>query len=60
MSNLVSYGLGPYFNEMTIREIVEGNSYFTLHIDETVTGKVKKTKQNKTNGFTCMLLVRSG
>ena len=26
MSYLVSYGLGPYFNQMTIKEIVEGHS----------------------------------
>ena len=42
MSYLVSYGLGPYFNEMTIKDIVQGNSYFTLHFDETITAQVKK------------------
>ena len=42
MSYLVSYGLRPYFNEMTIKDIVQGNSYFTLHFDETITAQVKK------------------
>ena len=42
MSYLVSYGLGPYLNEITMREIVEGDSYFTLHFDETVTAEEKK------------------
>ena len=27
---------------MTIREFVEGQSYFTLHFNETVNGQVKK------------------
>ena len=55
MSYLVSYRLRPYFNLMTMREIGEGYSYFTLQLDETVTAQVKKT-----NGFACILLVRSG
>ena len=41
MSCLVSHGLGPYFNQMIIREIEEEHSYFTLYFDETVTAKVK-------------------
>ena len=28
MAYLVSYGLGPYLNQMTIREIVEGHIKF--------------------------------
>ena len=27
---------------MTIRDIVQGHSYFTLHFDETITAQVKK------------------
>ena len=27
---------------MTIKDIVQGNSYFTLHFDETITAQVKK------------------
>ena len=42
MSYLVTYALGPYFNQMTIRDIVQGHSYFTLHFDETITVQVKK------------------
>ena len=41
MLYLVSYGLGPYFNQMTIKEMVDRHSYFTLHFDETVTAQVK-------------------
>ena len=42
MSYLVSYGFGAYFHQMTVREIGEGLSYFTLHLDGTVTAQVKK------------------
>ena len=31
MSYLVSCGLGIFFNQIAIREILEGHSYFTLH-----------------------------
>ena len=55
MSYLVSYELEPYFSQMTIREIVEGHSYFALLFNETVTAQVKKI-----GGFTCILLVRNG
>ena len=41
MSYLVSYGLGPYFNQMTIREMAEGHSYFTLHFHEIVAAQMK-------------------
>ena len=36
MSYVVAYGLGPYIQQKTIRDIIEGQSYFTLHFDETV------------------------
>ena len=42
MSYMVSYGLGPYFRQMIIKDIVEGNSYFTLHFDETISAQTKK------------------
>ena len=42
MSYLVTYVLGPYINQMTIRDIVQGHSYSTLHFDETITAQVKK------------------
>ena len=42
MSYIVSYGLGPYFRQMIIKDIVEGNSYFTLHFDETISAQTKK------------------
>ena len=55
MSYLVSEGLEPYFNETTIREIVEGHSYSTMYFDETVRAQVKKI-----NWFACTPFVRSG
>ena len=42
MSYMVAYGLGPYFKQATVKEIIQGNSYFTLHFDETVSTQVKK------------------
>lgn len=42
MSYMVSYGLGPYFRQMIIKDIIEGHSYFTLHFDETVSAQTKK------------------
>ena len=39
---MVAYGLGPYFQQATVKEIIQGNSYFTLHFDETVSAQVKK------------------
>ena len=42
MSYLVKYGLALYFNQMTIRDIVQGQSYFTLHFDKTIRAQVKK------------------
>ena len=41
MSYMVSYGLGPYFRQMIIKDIVEGN-YFTLHFDEMILAQTKK------------------
>ena len=42
MSYMVSYGLGPYFRQMIIKDIIEGHSYFTLHFDGTVSAQTKK------------------
>ena len=42
MSYMVTYGLGPYFQQKIVRDIIEGHSYFTLHFDETVSAQVKK------------------
>ena len=42
MSYVVAYGLGPYFQQATVKEIIQGNSYFTVHFDETVSAQVKK------------------
>ena len=42
MSYMVAYGLGPYFQQATVKEIFQGNSYFTLHFDETVSAQMKK------------------
>ena len=29
MSYIVAYGLGPYFQQATVKEVIQGNSYFT-------------------------------
>ena len=42
MSYLVGYDLGPYLTQQTIKELVDGNSFFTLHFDETVTAQTSK------------------
>ena len=42
MSYMVACGLGPYFQQATVKEIIQGNSYFTLHFDETVSAQMKK------------------
>ena len=42
MSYMVAYGLGPYFQQATVKEIIQGNSYFTLHFDGTVNAQMKK------------------
>ena len=39
---MVACGLGPYFQQATVKEIIPGNSYFTLRFDETVSAQVKK------------------
>ena len=46
MSYLVSDGLGPYFNQISIREIVEWHFYFTLQFDQTVRAQVKKKQED--------------
>ena len=50
MSYVVGYGLGPYFTQLTVKDIVEGKSFFTLQFDET-------HNTSKGDGFTCGLLV---
>ena len=40
MSYVVVYGLRPYFTDITIREVMEGQSYFILHFNETVNAQV--------------------
>ena len=42
ISYMFSYGLGPYFRQMIIKDIAEGNSYFTLHFNETISAQTKK------------------
>ena len=42
MSCMVAYGLGPYLQQATVKEIIQGSSYFTLHFDETVSAQMKK------------------
>ena len=42
MSHVVRYGLGPYFTQLTVKDMVEGKYFFTLQFDETLTAQVKK------------------
>ena len=42
MSYMAAYGLGLYFSELTITDSVQGQSFFTLHFDQTATAQVKK------------------
>ena len=42
MSYVVGYGLGPYFTKLNVNNLVAGNSFFTLHFDETVTAQKRK------------------
>ena len=42
MSFMGGYGLRSYFTDMTIRKLLEGQSYLTMHFDETVNALVKK------------------
>ena len=42
MPYMVAYGLRPYLTDMAIREVMEGQSYFTLHFNETMNEQVKK------------------
>ena len=42
MSSMVAYGLTPYFTDMTVGELMEGQSYFTLNFDKTVNAQVKR------------------
>ena len=52
MSYMVSYGIGPYFRQMIIKDIIVGHSYFTLHFDETVL-----QRKQEAHGFAGSLLV---
>ena len=42
MSYIVAYALGPYFIQMTVKEITEGCTFHTLHFGETLSVQVKK------------------
>ena len=42
MLHIVAYGLGPYFSELTVTDIMKGQSLFTSHFDEMATSKLKK------------------
>ena len=60
---MVAYGLGPYFQQKIVRDIIEEHSYFTLHFDETVSAQVKKHMDllvhfwsEKSNGITVIYL----
>ena len=39
---MVAYGLGPYFSQLKITDIMKGHSFFTLYFDETFTAQVRK------------------
>ena len=54
MSYMVAYGLGPYFQQATVKEIIQGNSYFTLHFDETC-----ECSNEKAHGLISALLEES-
>ena len=42
MAYLYGHGLGPYFQDLTVKDIKVSDAYFTLHFDETVTKQAKK------------------
>ena len=43
MSYLIGHGLGPYFLQKTIDDILKSSDpYYTIHFDETTTAQVKK------------------
>ena len=42
MAYLYGHGLGPYFQDLTVKDIKVYDAYFTLHFDETVTKQAKK------------------
>ena len=42
MSYMAAYWLGLYFNQLTIADIMKGQSFFSLHFDVTITAQVKK------------------
>ena len=39
---MMAYGLRPFFTDKTIGELMEGQSYFMLHFNETLNAQVKK------------------
>ena len=41
MTYVVVYGLRPYLTDMTVGDLMEGQSYFTLQFNETVNAEVK-------------------
>ena len=42
MSYVTRCALGPDFAEMTVNQLKDSSSYFTLHFDETLNSQVKK------------------
>ncbi|MEW8547687.1 MAG: hypothetical protein AB2693_29620 [Candidatus Thiodiazotropha sp.] len=42
VSYLLSDGLGPYFQQSTVKDVLGSSAYFTIHFDETVSGQCKK------------------
>lgn len=42
MSYVISYGLGPYFQQQTVEDLMSSDAFYTIHFDETVTGQAKK------------------
>ena len=43
VSYVIDHGLGPYFLQNTVDDILSTpGTYFTLHFDETTTSQIKK------------------
>ena len=43
VSYVISHGLGPYFLQKTIDDILSSpDTYYTIHFDETTTSQIKK------------------
>lgn len=43
VSYIISHGLGPYFQEHMVNDVLTSECFYTLHFDETVTNQSKKT-----------------